>query len=132
MRSLLIKVLALVLVTVVMGGVLVVEFDNLQFQPEHTYKALFTNVSGLQSGNYVKAAGVNVGRVDSLQMQPDNQILVTFTVNHNVPITKDTTLTVRYQDMLGNRSLEVNQPTGQAPALTANETNASNAFVFAG
>jgi phospholipid/cholesterol/gamma-HCH transport system substrate-binding protein len=122
MRSLLIKVLALVVVTVVMGGLLVVEFDNVQFQSDHTYRALFTNVSGLQTGDYVKAAGVDVGRVNGLQLQRDNQILVTFTTNTKVPVTRDTTLVVRYQDMLGNRYLEIDKPTGQAPALTSNET----------
>ena len=122
MRSLLIKVLALVVVTVVMGGLLVVEFDNVQFQSDHTYRALFTNVSGLQTGDYVKAAGVDVGRVNGMQLQRNNQILVTFTASTKVPVTRDTTLTVRYQDMLGNRYLEINQPTGQASALTSNET----------
>ncbi|MBO0803617.1 MAG: MCE family protein [Nocardiopsaceae bacterium] len=122
MRSLLIKVIATVLVAVVLGGVLVVEFDNIQFQSEHTYHALFNNVSGLQASDYVKAAGVEVGRVNSLQLQPDNQVLVTFTAADNVPVTRDTTLTVRYQDIVGNRYLEINQPTGRAPALTSDET----------
>jgi phospholipid/cholesterol/gamma-HCH transport system substrate-binding protein len=122
MRSLLIKVIALVAVTVVMGGLLVVEFDNVQFQSQHTYRALFNNVSGLQTGSYVKAAGVDVGRVNSLQLEKDNQILVTFTANNTVPVTKDSTLTVRYQDMLGNRYLEIDKPTGQAPALTSSQT----------
>lgn len=122
MRSLLIKVIALVAATVVLGGVLVVEFDNVQFQSDHTYRAMFTNVSGLRAGDYVKAAGVNVGRVNTLQLQPDNQVLVTFTANNSVPVTRDTSLTVRYQDMLGNRYLEVDRPSGNAPALTSSQT----------
>lgn len=122
MRSLMIKVAVLLTVTVVLAGILVVEFDNLQFQPQHTYKALFTNVSGLKSGDTVKAAGVSIGRVNGLSLQKNNQILVTFTSNNEVPITKNTTLTVRFADMLGNRYLEINQPTGQAPELASNET----------
>lgn len=119
MRGLLIKVLALVLVTVAMGGLLVVIFDNLQFQSAHTYRAYFANVSGLVSGDDVRAAGVDVGRVQSLTLESDNEVLVTFTASDSVPVTKATTLTVRYQDVLGNRYLEVNQPTVPAPALTA-------------
>lgn len=122
MRSLLIKVIALLAVTVVLGGLLVVEFDNVQFQSAHTYSAMFTNVSGLRAGDYVKAAGVDVGRVNGLQLRPDNQVLVTFTANNGVPVTRDTTLTVRYQDMLGNRYLEIDRPAGNAPALTAKDT----------
>ena len=119
MRGLLIKVLALVLVTALMGGVLVVVFDNLQFQPQHTYRALFTDVSGLVSGDDVRAAGVDVGRVQGLTLESDNKVLVTFAVSNSVPVTRDTTLTVRYQDVLGNRYLEINQPTVPAPALAA-------------
>lgn len=122
MRGLLVKVIALVVATAAMASVLVVIFDNLQFQPEHTYKALFSNVSGLAGGDDVDAAGVIVGRVNSLVLQPDNQVLVTFTANNSVPVTRATSLTVRYKDVLGNRYLEINQPTVSAPALTASET----------
>ncbi|MGH3168689.1 MAG: MCE family protein [Trebonia sp.] len=121
MRGLLIKVLALVLVTVAMGGVLVVVFDNLQFQSQHTYRAYFTNVSGLAGGDDVRAAGVDVGRVQGVALQSDNKVLVTFTAADSVPVTRNTTLTVRYQDVLGNRYLEINQPASPAPALTASE-----------
>jgi phospholipid/cholesterol/gamma-HCH transport system substrate-binding protein len=119
MRALLIKVLALVLVTAMMGAVLVVIFDNLQFQPQHTYRALFTDVSGLAAGDDVSAAGVVVGRVDSLTLQPDNEVLVTFTASDAVPVTRSTTLTVRYKDIIGNRYLEINQPTGPSSPLPA-------------
>lgn len=121
MRGLLIKVLTLVVVCALMGGVLVVIFDNLQFQPQHTYRAYFTDVSGLVGGDDVRAAGVNVGRVQSVTLEADNQVLVTFTASDAVPVTRDTTLTVRYQDLIGDMYLAVNQPTSPAPALTAGE-----------
>jgi phospholipid/cholesterol/gamma-HCH transport system substrate-binding protein len=104
-----------------MAGVLVVVFDNLQFQPQHTYRAYFANVSGLVGGDDVRAAGVDVGRVGSVVLQPDNQVLVTFTASDAVPLTRDTTLTVRYQDVLGDMYLAINQPTSPAPALTADQ-----------
>lgn len=119
MRALLIKVLALVLVTAMMGAVLVVIFDNLQYQPQHTYRALFTDVSGLAAGADVQAAGVVVGRVDSLTLQPGNEVLVTFTASDAVPVTRATTLVVRYKDIVGNRYLEINQPTGPSAPLPA-------------
>jgi phospholipid/cholesterol/gamma-HCH transport system substrate-binding protein len=122
MRGLLTKVIALVAVTAALAGMLVVVFDNVQIQPDHTYKALFTNVSGLAGSDDVDAAGVVVGRVESLALQKDNQVLVTFTTNTTVPMTKATTLTVRYKDVLGNRYLEINQPTVSASALTSADT----------
>jgi phospholipid/cholesterol/gamma-HCH transport system substrate-binding protein len=119
MRGLLIKVFALLAVTAVMATVLVVLFDNLQFQPTRTYRALFTDVSGLAPGDDVRAAGVEVGRVNSLALQGGNDVLVTFTAADAVPLTRNTTLTVRYQDIIGGRYLEINQPAGPSAPLPA-------------
>ncbi|HZC41804.1 MAG TPA: MlaD family protein [Streptosporangiaceae bacterium] len=119
MRPLLIKFFALLAVTALMATVLVVLFDNLQFQPRRSYRALFTDVSGLGPGDDVRAAGVKVGRVDSLALQPSNQVLVTFTASDAVPVTRATTLTVRYKDIVGGRYLEINQPTGPGSPLRA-------------
>ncbi|MCL2582104.1 MAG: MCE family protein [Streptosporangiales bacterium] len=117
MRGLLVKVGALLLATLVLAGVLVVVFDNLQDQPQHTYRALFTNVTGLRAGDNVRAAGVVVGRVGSVTLQPDDQALVTFTAATDVSVTRATTLAVRYADLIGNRYLEVDQPQARAAAV---------------
>jgi phospholipid/cholesterol/gamma-HCH transport system substrate-binding protein len=117
MRALLIKVFALLAVTAVMAALLVVMFDNLQYQPQHSYRALFTDVSGLASGDDVRAAGVEVGRVNSMTLQRDDDVLVTFTTSDAVPVTRNTTLTVRYKDIVGGRFLEINQPTAPSPPL---------------
>jgi phospholipid/cholesterol/gamma-HCH transport system substrate-binding protein len=60
---------------------------------------------------------VEVGRVDSLALQGNNDVLVTFTASDAVPVTRDTTLTVRYKDLVGNRYVEINPPAGPAPPL---------------
>lgn len=117
MRGLLIKVLALVAVAAVMGTLLVAMFDNLQAQPQHTFRALFADVSGLAAGADVRAAGVDVGRVNGLALQGNNDVLVTFTTSSAVPVTRNTSLTVRYKDLVGNRYLEINPPAAPAPPL---------------
>ena len=117
MRGLLIKVLALVAVTAVTGTLLVAVFDNLQVQKQHTYGALFSDVSGLATGDDVRAAGVEVGRVNGLTLQPDNKVMVSFTTSEAVPVTRSTTLTVRYKDLVGNRYLEINPPATPASPL---------------
>lgn len=119
MRALLLKVLALLAVTGLMATLLVAVFDNLQLQPQHTYRALFTDVSGLAAGDDVRAAGVGVGRVNSLTLRPGNEVLVTFTASDAVPVTRRTTLTVRYKDIIGGRYLEISQPAGPSPPLPA-------------
>jgi phospholipid/cholesterol/gamma-HCH transport system substrate-binding protein len=117
MRGLILKVLALVAVTAVTGTVLFAMFANLQVQKQHTYNALFNDVSGLASGSDVRAAGVDVGRVNGLTLQPDNQVLVSFTTSDDVPVTRSTTLTVKYKDLVGNRYLQINPPTTAASPL---------------
>ena len=119
MRGLLFRVFALLAVAALMAAVLVILFDNLQYQPEHSYRALFTDVSGLAPGDDVRAAGVEVGRVDSLTLLSDNQVQVTFTAADAVPVTRGTTLTVRYKDIIGGRYLEINPPAGPSAPLVA-------------
>lgn len=117
MRGLLLKVLVLVAVTAAMGSLLVALFDNLQVQSQHTYRAVFSDVSGLAAGDDVRAAGVEVGRVNSLALQGNNDVLVVFTASNAVPLTRSTTLTVRYKDLVGNRYLEINPPTAGGSPL---------------
>ncbi len=117
MRGLVLKVTALLAVAALMASVLVILFDNLQYQPAHTYHALFTDVSGLAAGDDVRAAGVEVGRVDSLTLQGDNEVLVSFTASDAVPVTRGTTLMVRYKDIIGGRYLEINPPAGPSAPL---------------
>ncbi len=117
MRGLLIKVLALVAATAVTGTLLVALFDNRQVQKQHAYRALFTDVSGMATGDDVRAAGVAVGRVNGLTLQPDNKVLVSFTTADAVPVTRNTTLTVKYKDLVGNRYLEINPSPGPAAPL---------------
>ncbi|MBN9634278.1 MAG: MCE family protein, partial [Actinobacteria bacterium] len=41
-------------------------FAQLRFSKENVYGADFTNVSGLSAGNFVRIAGVEVGKVKSI------------------------------------------------------------------
>ena len=40
-------------------------FGQLRFQDEQTYDAIFSNVSNLKDGNFVRIAGVEVGQIKS-------------------------------------------------------------------
>ena len=45
-------------------------FAQMRFQAEKTYKAEFTTVSGLENGNFVRIAGVEVGKVKTISVDP--------------------------------------------------------------
>jgi phospholipid/cholesterol/gamma-HCH transport system substrate-binding protein len=67
-----------------------------------TYHAMFTNVGGLRPGDDVRAAGVRVGRVESVELH-GAQARITFTVTNEQPVTAATHLTLRFQSLLGQR-----------------------------
>ena len=68
------------------------------------YLADFTNASGLRPGDDVRAAGVKVGRVQKIELHRGSA-RVEFDLTRKQPIFTDTRLSVRYQNLLGQRYL---------------------------
>ena len=75
-----------------------------------TYRAVFTNASGLVPGSSVRAAGVEVGTVSAMRLRPDHTVLVTFGVRPQVGMTSATEARVRYANLTGDRYLELTAP----------------------
>ncbi len=48
---------------------------------------MFTDVSRLKAGQTVRVAGIRVGTVDSVSLQPDKKVLVKFDADRNVVLT---------------------------------------------
>lgn len=72
------------------------------------YHAIFggsDGVSGLRVGNPVKVAGVAVGKVTGVDLVDAEHARVSFTANHDQPITSHTWAVVRYANLLGQRYL---------------------------
>ncbi|ORW18026.1 mammalian cell entry protein [Mycolicibacter nonchromogenicus] len=83
--------------------------------PTNTYSAVFTDVSGLHSGDDVRTAGVRVGRVDRVVLD-GNVARVTFRVPKTYALYDDTTASVTYQNIIGQRYLGLSA--GNAPSHT--------------
>ena len=75
-----------------------------------TYRAVFTNASGLEPGSSVRAAGVEVGTVSAMRLRPDHTVLVTFGVRPQIEMTSATEARVRYANLTGDRYLELTAP----------------------
>ncbi|CAM3205770.1 MlaD family protein [Nocardioides dubius] len=71
----------------------------------HTLSAEFTNVSGLRAGDDVRISGVKVGRVQGIEVKDNRIARVEFVVQSSQPITDTTELTMRYQNLLGQKYL---------------------------
>ncbi|WP_063836885.1 MCE family protein [Phaeacidiphilus oryzae] len=115
-----------VLVIVVIGGVLTAGIaavlGGFRQESTHTYHAVFSSASGLVAGQDVRAAGVSVGQVEKVALRSDDRAEVTFTVDRTVPMTTTTQASIRYQNLVGDRYLQLSPGAaadGRRPAALA-------------
>jgi len=101
---------------------LIAIFAELRFQEEATYKADFTNVTGLEVGNFVRIGGVEVGKVTKISVNDDAIAVVEFSVDETVVLTQGTRAAIRWADPIGGRYLALEEGTGGVRKLTAGQT----------
>jgi len=101
---------------------LVAVFSQLRFEASRTYNADFTNVSGLKSGDFVRIAGVEVGKVKKLSVQPDTTVRVEFSADDSAVLTQATRAVIRYADLIGGRYLALEKGPGGAVKLLPGQT----------
>lgn len=92
-------------------------FAQLRYQPETRYAAEFTNISGLKEGDFVRIAGVEVGKVNRISIRPNTVVVVEFTAEDSVVLTEGTRALVRYEDVVGHRYLELQEGAGGVKRL---------------
>ncbi|WP_158169126.1 MCE family protein [Mycolicibacterium smegmatis] len=83
------------------------------------YSAVFGDASRLESGDSVRVAGVRVGTVKSVSLQPDRTVLVDFDTERNIALTTGTKAAVRYLNLVGDRYLELIDSPGSTRLLPA-------------
>lgn len=88
----------------------------------YAYQARFNEVSGLRPGDDVRVAGVQVGKVTSVEVDPStrNTALVGFTLRTDQPLRSNAMLVMRYQNLLGQRYLSLVQPKEHGPVMAEN------------
>ncbi|GAA4664525.1 MCE family protein [Gordonia humi] len=111
-RATVIKLGTFVVVMVLVLVGLVVVFSKYQSGGSNTYRALFTSASSMKSGSSVQIAGVEVGTVKSIDLTRDNTARIEFTVNENYRLPKSARALVRYQNLTGDRYLELQPGAG--------------------
>jgi phospholipid/cholesterol/gamma-HCH transport system substrate-binding protein len=100
----------------------VMVFGQLRFQDEKTYNAEFTNVSGLEGGNFVRIAGVEVGKVKHISINRKGLAVVEFSADDSVVLTEGTTALVRYDNPIGGRYMELQEGAGGVKPLQPGQT----------
>lgn len=94
-----------------------ITFAQLRFETAKTYYAAFSNVSGLQGGNFVRIGGVEVGKVKSVSVQPDGTVRVAFSADDSVVLTTGSRAVIRYEDLIGGRSMSLEEGAGGVDRL---------------
>ncbi len=97
-------------------------FAQLRFQRENTYNAEFSNVTGLEEGNFVRIAGVEVGKVKKISIRPDNVAVVEFSADDSVVLTKGSRAAIRYENLIGDRYLALEEGPGGVQKLPVGQT----------
>ncbi len=95
-----------VIMTLLTGALFVI-MGQFRTGATNGYSAVFTDASSLKSGDSVRVAGLRVGTVDDVALQPDNTVVVRFDADRDVALTTSTKVAVRYLDLVGNRYLEL-------------------------
>ena len=95
-------------------ALIVVVFGQMRFDRTNSYAAEFNNVSGLRSGQFVRASGVEIGKVKDIKLvDGGHRVRVEFDVDHSVPLYQSTTAQVRYLNLIGDRYLELKRGEGE-------------------
>lgn len=93
---------------------IIVVFGQMRFDRTNGYTAEFSNVSGLRAGQFVRASGVEVGKVDTVELADGGKrARVKFNVDRSIPLYQSTTAQIRYLDLIGNRYLELKRGQGE-------------------
>ncbi|OBH17373.1 MULTISPECIES: virulence factor Mce family protein [unclassified Mycobacterium] len=102
------------LVLLIFTVMIIVVFGQMRFDRTTSYSAEFANASGLRAGQFVRASGVEIGKVDSVELADGGKrARVKFNVDRSVPLYQSTTAQIRYLDLIGNRYLELKRGEGE-------------------
>ncbi len=92
---------------------IIMVFGQIRFDRTYGYTAEFSNASGLRAGQFVRASGVEIGKVKSLHLiDGGKRVRVDFEVDRSVPLYQSTTAQIRYLDLIGNRYVELKRGEG--------------------
>ncbi len=116
-RATVIKLGTFAVVMVLIFVALVVVFSQYRSGSTYGYRATFTSASQLKSGSKVRIAGVEMGKVGSVGLNPDNEAVVEFDVNEKYRLPKSAKALIRYENLTGDRFLELQEGTGDPTEL---------------
>jgi phospholipid/cholesterol/gamma-HCH transport system substrate-binding protein len=119
MRATLVKFGVFSVVMAVLTAFLFFIFGQFRTGATTGYSAVFNDVSRLKAGDSVRVAGIRVGTVNGVSLQPDKKVAVKFDADRGVVLTQGTRAGVRYLNLVGDRYLELVDGPGSTKRLPA-------------
>lgn len=77
------------------------------FGKGYQVSASFDNISGLKTGAAVEVAGVDVGRVESITVTPDNRAKLQLSINHDIILKEDAIASIRTKGIIGDKYIKL-------------------------
>ncbi|MEE9910504.1 MAG: outer membrane lipid asymmetry maintenance protein MlaD [Deltaproteobacteria bacterium] len=111
-----------VIVGLLCVGYMTVKLGKLNLFGDDTYPliAKFTTVTGLKAGNPVNILGINVGRVEQITMdQEDQKAVVEVRIKRNIKIYDDAIASIKTEGLIGDKYLSID-PGGGGDLLKPN------------
>src|SRR5258708_23723574 len=65
---------------------LLASLAQLRFDSQQTYRAVFSNVTGLKDGNFVRIGGVEGGKIRKISLRDDATVTVAFAADNPVAL----------------------------------------------
>lgn len=102
-----------VLIGLVCVAYLTVKLGKMEILGGHYYSvsASFASVSGLQQGARIDMAGVQIGQVESIELDKDkdrfNTALVRMKIREHVVLTDDVTASVKTSGLIGDKYISI-------------------------
>jgi phospholipid/cholesterol/gamma-HCH transport system substrate-binding protein len=118
----LVKLLVFAAVTILLTGYLAHTLGPLWSVAGTEYKAQFTDVTGVLSGDDVRIAGVRVGQVTGIRVVGDTTAELTFRITEPATLPKSVHATIRYRNLIGQRYVALTEGPGGAGTLPAHGT----------
>jgi len=90
-------------------GIFLIGNQKSMFNSTFNIYGIFSNVNGLQVGNNVRFAGINVGVVDGIDIVTDSSVKVSLTLNDDVQkfVKKDARMSIGSDGLMGDKLVTI-------------------------
>ena len=118
-KSVLVGIFTLIGIVILVAGIMTLGAQRQAFTSTFKLRAIFDDVSGLQTGNNVWFSGVKIGTVRRINFYGDSQVEIEMNIDSKTRefIRKDSKATISSDGLIGNRIIVIYGGTTQAPPI---------------